>query len=185
MLMHAQQQQQSMAMQFPLGLHLGGEYPHAQHHAAAGRVSYDTHEEDEHGGHNGRGIGGSALLGRKHAPDRRPLRFWQPFNGAHSGQLGLVAARLPCKFDCGSGRQPAAETCRAVAGSLVWCFVCGAGHAVVGVFSALLHMCVVVKATSLHNCHTLHWGHCLLADWWRSELERTGRRPTSQEIGDW
>lgn len=44
----------------------------------------------------------SALLGRKHAPDRRPLRFWQPFN-----------------------------------------------------------------------------------DWWRSELTRLGRRPTSEEIGEW
>jgi hypothetical protein len=44
----------------------------------------------------------SALLGRKHAPDRRPLRFWQPFN-----------------------------------------------------------------------------------DWWRSELNRLGRRPTSEEIGEW
>lgn len=44
----------------------------------------------------------SALLGRKHAADRRPLRFWQPFN-----------------------------------------------------------------------------------DWWRSELTRLGRRPTSEEIGEW
>jgi hypothetical protein len=78
MLMHAQHQQ-PMPMQFQLGLHLGGDFNQQQHIA---RVSYDTHEEDEHGGHHGRGLGGSALLGRKHAPDRRPLRFWQPFNGA-------------------------------------------------------------------------------------------------------
>jgi hypothetical protein len=89
--MHAHHQQ-PMAMQYPVGLHLGGDYAHHQQHAAAGRVSYDTHEEEEHGGHHGRGIGGSALLGRKHAPDRRPLRFWQPFNGEHAADLALHAA---------------------------------------------------------------------------------------------
>jgi len=72
------------------------------------RLSYDAMQDElTHAhmyGHTGtNGIANnSALLGRKHGPDRRPLRFWQPFN-----------------------------------------------------------------------------------DWWRSELERLGRRPTSHEIGEW
>jgi hypothetical protein len=66
-----------------------------------GRISYDAAAGSEGGMFNELGVP-SALLGRKHAPDRRPLRFWQPFN-----------------------------------------------------------------------------------DWWRSELNRLGRRPTSEEIGEW
>lgn len=68
-----------------------------------GRISYDDADMQAMYGHQfNQHSMPSALLGRKHAPDRRPLRFWQPFN-----------------------------------------------------------------------------------DWWRSELTRLGRRPTSEEIGEW
>ena len=60
-------------------------------------ISYDTAPKDSSQGH-----GQGPLAGRKHSADRRPLRFWQPFN-----------------------------------------------------------------------------------EWWRSELDRMGRRPTAQEIADW
>eukprot|EP00879_Flechtneria_rotunda_P027370 GHRR01029318.1.p1 GENE.GHRR01029318.1~~GHRR01029318.1.p1 ORF type:complete len:284 (+),score=86.41 GHRR01029318.1:344-1195(+) len=90
------------AVQMPVGIGLAESM--IQHNAEAARVSYDAHQDDLGTTPTGQpiNIGGSALLGRKHAPDRRPLRFWQPFN-----------------------------------------------------------------------------------DWWRAELERLGRRPTSQEIGEW
>jgi hypothetical protein len=58
-------------------------------------ISYDTAPKDSSQGQG-------PLAGRKHSADRRPLRFWQPFN-----------------------------------------------------------------------------------EWWRSELDRMGRRPTAQEIADW
>lgn len=71
-----------------------------------GRISYDAADaammQQMYGHQFNQHSMPSALLGRKHAPDRRPLRFWQPFN-----------------------------------------------------------------------------------DWWRSELTRLGRRPTSEEIGEW
>lgn len=89
-------------LQIPLAI--TGAEPLLQHQGGLGRISYDTDDREmSHQQMNGGSrSGGSALLGRKHAPDRRPLRFWQPFN-----------------------------------------------------------------------------------DWWRSELDRVGRRPTSHEIGDW
>lgn len=75
--------------------------PVLQQQGELGRISYDT-DDNTAAQQNGGAYRGSALLGRKHATDRRPLRFWQPFN-----------------------------------------------------------------------------------DWWRAELDRLRRRPTSDEIGDW
>eukprot|EP00775_Hariotina_reticulata_P010131 gene10131-10289_t len=99
----ALQQQQLMQHQ-QLGLALADPGVLMQHQ----RLSYDAMQDElahahlfGHVGANGL-ANNSGLLGRKHNPDRRPLRFWQPFN-----------------------------------------------------------------------------------DWWRSELERLGRRPTSHEIGEW
>lgn len=76
--------------------------PILQQQAEVGRVSYDTDDNNAEQQHGTGAYRSSALLGRKHAPDRRPLRFWQPFN-----------------------------------------------------------------------------------DWWRAELDRMGRRPTSHDIGEW
>lgn len=73
-------------LQMHMGLALAADPMLQQQHnnAEAGRISYDTNEDMGqqlgHYQHSSSG-GSSALLGRKHAPDRRPLRFWQPFNG--------------------------------------------------------------------------------------------------------
>lgn len=98
--MGSMQQQQQRVFEVPVGVGFVDPTLQQQHD---GRLSYDAADMQAMYGHQfNQHSMPSALLGRKHAPDRRPLRFWQPFN-----------------------------------------------------------------------------------DWWRSELTRLGRRPTSEEIGEW